>query len=176
MYISCGFCIKQCFQLSVAAWCMHSASCSICTSLVGPCHSPAYSNNVTSSKWADTLICHTRMHRNAINFLNNPVHVTLRYVKVDPVANTREGSAQVHDWVRVIAQARRWIRHPFELLLVAIQMDARYTYMHEWKHFIPSSLSWCDTDMRTHMSIYTYMHIWKYGFICKHDKTQWIIS
>ncbi len=37
----------------------------------------SHSNHVTSSKQADTLICHTTMRRNPINFLYNPGHVTL---------------------------------------------------------------------------------------------------
>ncbi len=41
------------------------------------------------------------MCRNPINFLYNPGHVTLWYVKVGLVANAREGSTQEHDWSRV---------------------------------------------------------------------------
>ncbi len=37
----------------------------------------AHSNHVTSSKRAHTLICHTIMRRNPINFLYNPGHVTI---------------------------------------------------------------------------------------------------
>ncbi len=50
----------------------------------------AHSNHVTSSKRVDTLICHTTMRRNPINFLYNPGHVTLWSVEVGPVANARE--------------------------------------------------------------------------------------
>ncbi len=46
-------------------------------------------NHVTSSKRADTLICHTTMHRNPINFLYHLGHVTLWCVEVGPVANAR---------------------------------------------------------------------------------------
>ncbi len=35
------------------------------------------SNHMTSSKQVDTLICHTTMHRNYINFLYNPGQVAL---------------------------------------------------------------------------------------------------
>ncbi len=59
-------------------------------------------NHVTSSKQADTLICHTTMHRNSINFLYNPGHVSLWCLEVVPVANAREGSTKEHDWARVI--------------------------------------------------------------------------
>ncbi len=40
--------------------------------------------------WADTLICHTTMHRNAINFLCIPGHVILWCVEVVPMANANE--------------------------------------------------------------------------------------
>ncbi len=36
-----------------------------------------HSNQVTSSKLVDTLICHTTMRRNPINFIYNSGHVTL---------------------------------------------------------------------------------------------------
>ncbi len=69
----------------------------------------AHSNHVTSSKQGDTLICHTTMRRNPINFhttmRRNPInflysqgHVTFWCVEVGPVANaTREGSTQEVD-------------------------------------------------------------------------------
>ncbi len=47
------------------------------------------SNHVTSSKRADTLICHTTMRRNLINFLYNSGHVTLWCVEVGPVVNAQ---------------------------------------------------------------------------------------
>ncbi len=59
-------------------------------------------NHLTSSQRADTLICHTTMHRNPINFLYNPCHVTLWCVKVGTVANAREGSTQEHNCARVV--------------------------------------------------------------------------
>ncbi len=59
-------------------------------------------NHVTSSKQVDTLMCHTSMHRNPINFLYNPGHVTLWCVEVGLVANAREGSMQEHDRARVL--------------------------------------------------------------------------
>ncbi len=62
---------------------------------------PSHSNHMTSSKRADTLICHTTMRRNPINFLYNPDHVTLWCMEVGPLANAREGSMQKHDWARV---------------------------------------------------------------------------
>ncbi len=37
----------------------------------------AHFNHVTSSKREDTLLCHTTMRRNSINFLHNSGHVTL---------------------------------------------------------------------------------------------------
>ncbi len=54
----------------------------------------AHSNHVTSSKRADTLICHTTMCNNPINFHYNLDHVTRWWVEVGPVANAREGSTQ----------------------------------------------------------------------------------
>ncbi len=63
--------------------------------------SHAHSNHVTSSKREDTLICHTTMRGNPINFLYNPGHVTLWCVKVGLVANPREGSTQEHNWAMV---------------------------------------------------------------------------
>ncbi len=54
------------------------------TSILNPYKNPLdvfgsypHSNHVTSSKGVDTLICHTTMRRNSINFLYNPGHVTL---------------------------------------------------------------------------------------------------
>ncbi len=41
------------------------------------------------------------MPRNPINFLYNRGQVTLLCVKVGPVANSRQGSTQEHDWARV---------------------------------------------------------------------------
>ncbi len=49
----------------------------------------AHSNHMTSSKWADTLICHTTMRRNAINFLHNPGHMTLWCLEVVLVVYAR---------------------------------------------------------------------------------------
>ncbi len=63
----------------------------------------AHSNHMTSSKRADTLICHTTMHMNPINFLYNLGHVTLWCVEEGPVvANAMEGLMQEHDRARVI--------------------------------------------------------------------------
>ncbi len=45
-----------------------------------------HSDQVISSKQADTLICHTTMRRNAINFLSIPGHMTLWCLEVVPVA------------------------------------------------------------------------------------------
>ncbi len=45
---------------------------------------------MTSSKWVDTLICHTTMRRNPINFLYNTGHVTLWCVEVGHVTNASE--------------------------------------------------------------------------------------
>ncbi len=42
----------------------------------------SHSNYVTSSKWVDTLICHTTMHRNSINFPYNPGHMTFWCLEV----------------------------------------------------------------------------------------------
>ncbi len=62
-----------------------------------------HSNNVTSSKRADTFICHTTtMRKNPINFLYNLGHVALWYVEVGPVANAMEGSTQELDQARVL--------------------------------------------------------------------------
>ncbi len=58
-----------------------------------------HSNNVTSSKRADTLICHTTMRRNPINFLYNLCHVTLWYVEVCLVANARE-----HKYMQIVQE------------------------------------------------------------------------
>ncbi len=60
-----------------------------------------HSNHVTSGKRADTLICHTTMCRNSINFLYNSGQVTLWCVEVGPVANARECSTQEHDRARM---------------------------------------------------------------------------
>ncbi len=57
------------------------------------------SNHMTSSKREDSLICHTTMRRNLINFLYNSGHVTLWCVEVGPLANARESSTQEHDCV-----------------------------------------------------------------------------
>ncbi len=62
----------------------------------------AHTNHVTSSKWADTLICHTTMCRNPVSFLYNPGDMTLWCVEVSPVANAKECSMQEHDWARVM--------------------------------------------------------------------------
>ncbi len=43
---------------------------------------------------------HTTMHRNSINILYNPSHVTLWCLEVVPVANAREDSTQEHDCTR----------------------------------------------------------------------------
>ncbi len=56
-----------------------------------------YSNHMTYSKRADTLIRHTTMCRNLINFLYSSSHVTLWCVEVGPVTNAREGSMQERD-------------------------------------------------------------------------------
>ncbi len=61
----------------------------------------SHSNHVTSSKQADTLICHTTLRMNPVNFLYNPGHMTLWCVEVGSVANAREGSTQEHAWARV---------------------------------------------------------------------------
>ncbi len=42
-----------------------------------------------SSKWVDTLICHTTMCRNSINILYNPGHVTLWCLEVVPLEYSR---------------------------------------------------------------------------------------
>ncbi len=55
-----------------------------------------------------TLVCHTTMHRNPINFLYNPGYMTLWCVEVGPVANAREGSTQEHDWARVWFTPPMW--------------------------------------------------------------------
>ncbi len=47
------------------------------SSLVSITVDHTHSNHVISGKQVDTLICYTTMHRNAINFLYNPGHVTL---------------------------------------------------------------------------------------------------
>ncbi len=47
--------------------------------------STSHSSHMTSSKWVDTLVFHTTMHRNDINVLYNPVHVTLWCFEVVPV-------------------------------------------------------------------------------------------
>ncbi len=44
---------------------------------------------MTSGKRVDTLICHTTMRKNAINFLYNPGHVTLWCLEVVPVVYAR---------------------------------------------------------------------------------------
>ncbi len=64
----------------------------------------AHSNHVTSSKRADTLICHTTMRRNPINFLHNLGHVALGCVEVGPLANARKCSTQKYDRARVRKQ------------------------------------------------------------------------
>ncbi len=56
---------------------------------------------MTSSKGVDTLICHTTISSNPINFLYNSGHVTLWCVEEGPVANGREGSTQEHDQAKV---------------------------------------------------------------------------
>ncbi len=65
----------------------------------------SHSNHVTSSKRADTFICHTTMRSNPINFLYNLDHVTLWCVEVGPVANAKEGSMHEHDRARVVKYA-----------------------------------------------------------------------
>ncbi len=44
---------------------------------------------VTFSNRVDTLICHTTMCRNSINFLYNPVHMTLSCLEVVLVVYVR---------------------------------------------------------------------------------------
>ncbi len=66
----------------------------------------SHSNYVTSSKWADTLICHTTRRRNHINFLYNPGHVTVWCVEVGQVTNASEGSMQEQDWARMLSFSR----------------------------------------------------------------------
>ncbi len=66
---------------------MKAAICEwLCLYLIGACgvhgcilltDTDQYTNHVTFSKRVDTLICHTTMRRNSINFLYNPGHVTL---------------------------------------------------------------------------------------------------
>ncbi len=51
---------------------------------------------------ANTLICHTTMCRNPINFLYNLGQVTLSCVEVGLVANARKGSIPEHDGARVL--------------------------------------------------------------------------
>ncbi len=70
--------------------------------------STPHSNDVTSNKQANTLICHTTMCSNPINFLYNLDHVTLWCVEVGLVANAREGSTQEHDWARVESTIPMW--------------------------------------------------------------------
>ncbi len=64
-----------------------------------------YSNHVTYNKWEDTLIWHTTMRRNPINFHYNSGHATLWCVEVGPVANARDGSTQEHDQARVVYES-----------------------------------------------------------------------
>ncbi len=56
-----------------------------------------------------TLVCHTTMHRNFINFPCNPGHVTPLCLEVVLVANAREGSTQEHNWARVWPWWREWL-------------------------------------------------------------------
>ncbi len=48
-----------------------------------------HSGHVTSNNGVDTLICHTTLCRNYINFLYNPSHVTLGCVEVGPMVYAR---------------------------------------------------------------------------------------
>ncbi len=52
-------------------------------------YSYAHSNHVTSNKQVDTLICYSTMHRNAINFLYNPGHMTFWCLEVVQVVYAR---------------------------------------------------------------------------------------
>ncbi len=44
------------------------------------------------------------MHRNPVNFLYNSGHVTLCFVEVGLLPNTREGSMQEHNWAIVLSE------------------------------------------------------------------------
>ncbi len=70
--------------------------------LILPNIATSHSNHVTSSKHADTLICHTTMCKNPIHFLYNSGHVTFWHVEEGLVANARQGSMQEHDRARVM--------------------------------------------------------------------------
>ncbi len=48
-----------------------------------------HSNHVTSSKRVDTLICHTKMRRNSINFLYNPGQVIIWCLEIVPEVSAR---------------------------------------------------------------------------------------
>ncbi len=100
--VTLGHCREGDRESAVSYWTIPKVTCGI--KKRNPYHfrSDPHSNHMTSSKLADTLICHTTMCRNPINFIiYNPGHVTLWCVEVVLVANAREGSTQEHDWARV---------------------------------------------------------------------------
>ncbi len=84
MYHSAFVTLGACCDLGMWHWIAHT-----------------HSDHMTFSKWADTLICNTTIHRNPINFLWNLGQVILWCVEVGPVANAKEGSTQEHDRARV---------------------------------------------------------------------------
>ncbi len=75
----------------------------------------SHSNHVTSSKQADTIICHTTMCRNPINFLYNQGHMILWCVEVGLVANVWEDSTQEYDWAMMGAKYDLALTWPFWL-------------------------------------------------------------
>ncbi len=96
-YMAYFICITR-FILLRGAWCCvkswndyNGQNCCYCIMWWNPDGTNwiTHSNHVISSKRVDTLICHTTMHRNSINFLYNLGHVTFRCLEVVPVVYAR---------------------------------------------------------------------------------------
>ncbi len=79
-----------------------------------------HSNHVTSSKRVGTLLCHTTMRRNSINFPYNPAHVTL-CLEVVPVVYARLGAMDVSVVVMTLHRLPPghydWLERPYKHFL-----------------------------------------------------------
>ncbi len=92
----------------------------------------AHTNHVTSSKPADTLICHATMCRNAINILYIPGHMTLWQMEVIPVVYTSD----VVSWKNANMLVCDWLNHQcvFNVLLTTVFL---YIYkINQWIYWL----------------------------------------
>ncbi len=94
-----------------------------------------------ASKW--TLICHTTMRRNAINFLYNPGHVTRWCLEVVPEVNARVRSTITADW------AKHWLWNVTISWLEIVNFD-----------FVDSAWHWHSFYTRNQDTMHTDSAIW----------------